>query len=156
MSAPGEWYTAYDKSPCGGCGNFICSCPAFKPYPWPKSLEPWKGLNPGQIAPSVKEILDQLNVKKETPIDNVNKPAHYNHNWKEIECIDAIEASMTPVEFLGYLKGNIMKYTWRYSYKNGLEDLEKASWYYTKMIQSYKEYTDKKLIIVTKKGLQNA
>lgn len=60
--------------------------------------------------------------------DNVNHPSHYTQG--EVECIDAIKASMTKEEFLGYLKGNAMKYLWRYrSKKNPQEDLQKANWY---------------------------
>ena len=33
-----------------------------------------------------------------------------------------------------YLQGNIMKYLWRYRYKNGIEDLNKAKWYLDKLI----------------------
>ena len=56
--------------------------------------------------------------------DMVNHPPHYNKAG--IECIDAIEA-MTE-------EGNIMKYLWRYRYKNGVEDLNKAQWYLKKLI----------------------
>ena len=57
--------------------------------------------------------------------DNVNNPRHYNKDG--IECIDGIKASMSEKEFLGYLKGNTMKYLWRYDYKQKpLEDLQKA------------------------------
>ena len=40
-------------------------------------------------------------------VDPVNKPRHYNRNG--IEAIDAIEASMTEMEFFAYLKGNVEK-----------------------------------------------
>ncbi len=60
-------------------------------------------------------------------MDPVNKPPHYNQGG--VECIEAIKASMSPLEFQGYLKGNVMKYTWRFRHKNGLQDLEKADWY---------------------------
>ena len=63
--------------------------------------------------------------------DMVNSPPHYNSG--EIECIDAIEASMTPEAFKGYCKGNCLKYIWRFSYKNGLEDVKKALWYLNKL-----------------------
>jgi hypothetical protein len=66
--------------------------------------------------------------------DMVNHPPHYNHNRLGIECIKAIEASMTEDAFMGYLKGNIMKYLWRYEYKNQGEDLLKAQWYLNKLI----------------------
>ena len=63
--------------------------------------------------------------------DNVNSPPHYNKN--SIECIDAI-ASATDNGFEYYLQGNIIKYLWRYRYKNGVEDLKKAEWYLKKLI----------------------
>lgn len=69
--------------------------------------------------------------------DAVNNPQHYNH--RGIECISAIEASMAPSQFQGYLKGNIIKYLWRYEYKNGLEDLKKAQWYLNKLIEKTPE-----------------
>ena len=60
--------------------------------------------------------------------DAVNSPDHYNTG--NIECIEAIEESMSSVAFKGYLKGNCMKYLWRYDYKGKqVEDLEKAGWY---------------------------
>ncbi len=63
--------------------------------------------------------------------DMVNHPPHYNKAG--IECIDAIKA-MTDDGFEYYLQGNIMKYLWRYRYKNGAEDLNKAQWYLTLLI----------------------
>lgn len=66
-------------------------------------------------------------------MDKVNKPAHYQG---AIECIDAIESTMTKEAFRGYLKGNVMKYMWRYEKKNGVEDLQKAEWYLKKLIES--------------------
>ncbi len=69
------------------------------------------------------------------PTDNVNNPVHYNKSG--IECIDAIEAA-TGEGFEFYLQGNILKYLWRYRYKNGVEDLKKARWYLDKLI-GYKE-----------------
>ena len=35
-----------------------------------------------------------------------------------------------------YLQGNIIKYIWRYRYKNGVEDLEKALFYLKKLIET--------------------
>lgn len=76
----------------------------------------------------------------EDVIDNdpVNHPSHYCKGG--IECIDAIEASMTPEQFGGYLKGNIEKYIWRYEIKGGLQDLEKAMWYLDRLIKHRREY----------------
>ena len=65
----------------------------------------------------------------------VNHPAHYTNG--EIECIDAIKSSMDISSFRGYLKGNIIKYVWRYEHKNQIEDLQKAQWYLDRLIESY-------------------
>lgn len=65
--------------------------------------------------------------------DTVQRPAHYNQS--DIECIDAIAASMTPVEFQAYLKGNVQKYLWRYQHKNGVEDCRKAQWYLDRLVK---------------------
>jgi hypothetical protein len=59
--------------------------------------------------------------------DPVAQPDHYNKG--AIEAIEAIKASMHPQEYKGYLKGNCLKYLWRYEYKNGIEDLRKARVY---------------------------
>ena len=64
--------------------------------------------------------------------DMVNHPAHYNKAG--IETIDAIGAA-TNEGFKYYLQGNILKYIWRYEYKNCVEDLEKAQWYLNKLIE---------------------
>jgi len=64
--------------------------------------------------------------------DMVNSPPHYNQQG--IECIDAIHAACGE-GFEYYLQGNIMKYLWRYRYKNGTEDLKKAQWYLEKLIE---------------------
>jgi hypothetical protein len=67
-----------------------------------------------------------------TNYDPVEKPAHYASGT--VECIDAIEASMEPRAFKGFLKGNIQKYVWRYEAKGGVESLQKAQWYLNRLI----------------------
>lgn len=64
--------------------------------------------------------------------DLVNHPPHYTTG--SIECIEAIEASMTPEAFKGFLKGNCIKYLYRHENKNGLEDLKKCKWYLDRLI----------------------
>jgi|TARA_R100000479_G_scaffold164398_1_gene103251 hypothetical protein len=72
--------------------------------------------------------------------DIVNHPPHYKLNSKGIECIDAIEATLTPEEFRGYLRGQVIKYIWRCNYKGKrLEDLEKAEWYLKRYIELLKK-----------------
>ena len=62
----------------------------------------------------------------------INNPSHYNQAG--VEAIDAIRAA-TGEGFEYYLQGNIMKYLWRYRYKNGVEDLKKAEWYLKVLIE---------------------
>ena len=65
--------------------------------------------------------------------DPVNKPIHYYKG--DVECIDGIEAMLTKEEFVGYLRGNSLKYRWRFPYKNGIEDLKKAEWYEKRLLE---------------------
>lgn len=75
--------------------------------------------------------------------DPVNRPSHYTNG--DVECIEAIESSMSPEAFRGFLKANCIKYLWRYENKNGLEDLKKCKWYLDTLI------ADVQLEIIKKK-----
>lgn len=71
----------------------------------------------------------------------VDHPPHYNNG--HIECIEAIEAMLTPDEFVGYLRGNSLKYRWRFRYKTKpIEDLRKARWYEEKLMAFLMENQD--------------
>ena len=70
--------------------------------------------------------------------NNVNNPPHYNQG--QTECIDAIEAMLSVEEYIGYLRGNSMKYRWRFRYKNGFEDLNKAQWYEKRLVKFMEEH----------------
>lgn len=74
--------------------------------------------------------------------DAVNCPAHYTGG--DIECIDAIKAAMTMNEYLGFLRGNTIKYIWRFREKGGVQDLQKAEWYLSRLIQElqFDPFTD--------------
>jgi len=72
--------------------------------------------------------------------DPVNHPSHYASGG--IQCIDAIKASMSKLEYEGFLKGNLIKYTWRYRDKGGLQDLHKANWYLDRLIKHYAPIND--------------
>ena len=82
----------------------------------------------------LKELNERLIEIKE---DLVNSPPHYNKG--AIECIDAIEAMLTHEEYVGYLRGNSLKYRWRFRYKNGIQDLEKAEWYEQRLMETLKQ-----------------
>jgi hypothetical protein len=51
-----------------------------------------------------------------------------------IECIDAIRAALTPEEFRGFCKGNVIKYAWRERNKGQDESLAKARWYIDQLV----------------------
>lgn len=77
-------------------------------------------------VPRVGEVLAML------PTDMVNSPPHYKVGG--IETIDYIQAKLTPEEFRGYLKGNVLKYTSRAEYKGDAgKDLDKMVWYALKL-----------------------
>ena len=70
--------------------------------------------------------------------DAVNSPSHYKTG--SIECIDALNECMNFEQFRGYLRGNCLKYLWRYEYKGKpLEDLQKSQWYLNKLIKLYEK-----------------
>ena len=49
---------------------------------------------------------------------------------------------MSKLEYEGFLKGNLIKYTWRYRDKGGLQDLHKANWYLDRLIKHYAPIND--------------
>ena len=81
------------------------------------------------------EILKRYRSKiKKVVKDNVNHPSHYTQG--AIECIDAIkEATKGLFGIEAVCTANIIKYVWRWKFKNGLEDLDKASWYLDRLKQ---------------------
>ena len=84
---------------------------------------------PAEVNPTPDEGLEYPSVD-----DPVESPVHYNTG--SVECIEAIKASMSDTEFKGYLKGNAMKYLWRYDYKGKpVEDLKKAQWYLARLTE---------------------
>ena len=86
-----------------------------------------------------KEIRDALNADV---VDVVNSPPHYKTGG--IEAIEGIEASMGPEAYAGYLKGNIMKYMWRYERKGKpVEDLKKARWYLDRLIAAQEKVSSR-------------
>lgn len=76
--------------------------------------------------------------------DNVNHPKHYETYIEGLEAIDIIYAALGPEKFVGYCRGNALKYLLRADAKNGTEDLEKAQVYLNWEIQiRKKEESDK-------------
>jgi hypothetical protein len=61
-------------------------------------------------------------------MDNVNHPKHYTEHPSGVECIQI-------TEHMNFCLGNAVKYIWRASLKNGMEDLHKARWYINREIE---------------------
>ena len=76
---------------------------------------------------------------RQSDVDMVNAPPHYTAG--DIECIDAIKAALGPQGFRAFCRGNAIKYNWRSSLKNGVEDIQKARWYMDKLIETEEELT---------------
>lgn len=94
----------------------------------------WDRVTKSRTPHDLEEYIDPYDALPED-IDPVSAPPHYNTG--NIECIDAIEESMTPEAFKGYCKGNALKYIWRMSYKGKpIEDLRKAIWYIERLIDA--------------------
>ena len=66
--------------------------------------------------------------------DRVNHPIHYQTKTG-LETIDVIEAFTEDMEGMeAVCTANVLKYICRWKKKNGLEDLKKAAWYLTRLI----------------------
>lgn len=60
--------------------------------------------------------------------DVINNPMHYTVGG--YESIDVIKAKLSPDEYRGYCKGNILKYLMRANYKEHHDlDIQKAHYY---------------------------
>lgn len=68
----------------------------------------------------------------------VERPPHYASRTYEV--IDVMRDTQTLERHIGFLEGQIIKYTMRWDKKdNPLQDLEKAKWYLNRLIQTIKE-----------------
>ena len=120
----------------GGCGE------RYNREHWAARVEICKAfLNHIQPTPEdtevVKHAAEQLLSIEGKPSDPVNHPDHYTSGG--VECIEAIRASMSEEAFKGFLKGNVLKYLWRYEKKIApTEDLKKAEFYLKKLIEEMK------------------
>lgn len=66
--------------------------------------------------------------------DPVNHPAHYTGADNGIECIEAIRAALGREQFIGFLRGQVLKYQWRLGKKDSAQqDNQKAIWYAKKL-----------------------
>lgn len=74
--------------------------------------------------------------------DPIN-PDHYDIGG--IQALDYMKAKLTKQEYIGYLKGNIIKYISRAKYKGAeWDDYRKALWYADKLVEFGNEKEVKK------------
>lgn len=59
-----------------------------------------------------------------------------HYKAKDIQPWDAMSAWMTPEQFEGYLRGNVIKYLARYPEKGGSLDLLKARHYLERLLEA--------------------
>lgn len=90
---------------------------------------------PGGVCPVPWATDETVMTQPTLQEDKVNHPSHYT-NQGSIECIEAIESQLTPEEYQGFLRGNSVKYLWRWKNKGGVEDLKKAKWYLERLIET--------------------
>ena len=98
-------------------------------------------MNMSYVEPDRSGLLDDYeedrmnhNLTKSDNVDNVNHPAHYQSK-SGLEAIDVIEAFTDDLNgFEAVETGNALKYLLRWKHKNGIEDLKKAIWYITRLI----------------------
>ena len=65
-------------------------------------------------------------------MDEINHPSHYTQG--AIECIDAIEAALSKEEYIGFLRGQIIKYAWRLNLKDTpLKNVGKTAFYLARL-----------------------
>lgn len=124
-------------SPTIGAKRFDCqNCHAS----WYVSVETigkiadshWKvGKCPGPIV-EYQPATESAEPTEPKPASTIDHPGHYTQG--KVECIEALEAALSPAEFKGFLKGDVLKYLWRSELKNGKQDLEKAKWYLEKLL----------------------
>lgn len=91
------------------------------------------------VKPHVEEICQQPSITRNLgkEYEHVNHPPHYQG---KVEAIDYIWDKLTKEEYIGFLKGSILKYVSRLGKKeDDLADAKKATWYLAKLIQAYEK-----------------
>lgn len=91
----------------------------YEAHEWPKS---------NRVTPSSPWPTARM----DTPPSRNQGPSHYT--GFDIQPWEAMESWMTKDEFIGFLRGNIIKYLARAPHKGGVEDYRKAKHYLDKLL----------------------
>ncbi len=76
--------------------------------------------------------------KDEEPKETVNHPNHYQSSkFEVIDIIDEFGKDYSGESAFDF--GNVVKYILRAKKKNGLEDLKKAQWYLSRLIDKWED-----------------
>lgn len=105
-----------------------------KPHASPKKAAAAPAATPKPTEPKEAAPKPEKPEAEKPKPDPVNHPQHYTRGG--IECIDAIMAAVSGLHGAeAFLASQVIKYTWRYKWKNGAEDLKKARFYLDRLIQ---------------------
>lgn len=71
--------------------------------------------------------------------DFINKPDHYHKGGFDI--YEIMQAKMSPEEYRGFCKGNVLKYLLREDLKGGVEDIKKLRFNADRLIENMEGIT---------------
>jgi len=84
------------------------------------------------------EVFKHFNGISDKDACDVSNPSHYTVGG--YEAIDVIKAKLTPEEYRGYCKGNVLKYIMRANYKGHHDkDCQKADYYMCELLDGIPE-----------------
>lgn len=86
-----------------------------------------RGKHEGKVEYNGHDVSN--NSSTDASVSSAISPSHYALFGGDKQVIDLIKDQLTHAEFMGYLKGNMLKYHMRHGKKNGLEDLRKMRCY---------------------------
>ena len=74
--------------------------------------------------------------------EDPTNPGYYTQG--EVECIDAIKSALGREQFIGFLRGQVIKYHWRVGLKGvdsvtHAKDVRKAIWYAEKLAEELED-----------------
>ena len=131
-----------------------CGCPDCRVFFWGDDSYGHGGFaTADDYDESLRQAIERWNTRAEPESDivirpergdqnpvepNVDAPDHYSSG--SLECKDWIREMMTEEEYEGYLKGNVLKYLWRYRGKGKpVQDLRKAGVYVGFLVDELRE-----------------
>ena len=113
---------------CVNCKNRQENISATLPESCSKCVAVWQnGYEPSNWEAAEEEVAKVAGDKR------VDHPAHYNQG--KYECIDEMVALFGKEAVKAFCKCNAYKYRFRAIRKNGEEDIKKAEWYITKLME---------------------